>query len=81
MTDRETTLTCGHVIFTLIEKRGDARLMQAPREPLPYAVFDASGTCLARTADRVTATWIMDGLEGDADELSGNDLESLGDVL
>ena len=62
-----TTETRGSVTFTLVEQRGTTRIMVAVgNEPLPYAVFVADPRDLiARCEDRVTATWILDGLEGE----------------
>ncbi len=60
------TLTRGAVTYQLIEQRGGIRLMDAgPNEPLPYAIFDPQGVLLARLANRLLATWLMNCLEED----------------
>jgi hypothetical protein len=67
--DDVMTLTKDYVNFTVIERRGGCRVGYAPREPLPYALFNMKGQCVARVADRVMAGWLLDCLEGEANTL------------
>ena len=52
----------------ILETRGGIRLIEIPGEDLPYAVI-SSKKCLALTADRVCAGWLLDCLEGAESEL------------
>ena len=66
MTTDRTIEKRGDMTFIEIERRGGTRIMEAgAHEPLPYAVF-CDRSLVARTTDRITATWILDCLEGKA---------------
>jgi len=65
MPTKLTTLIRGGVTYTGIERRGGYRVMDAGGlEPLPYAIVGDLDVVLARVADRVLATALLDYLEG-----------------
>jgi len=55
-------------VFRLVSQRGTTRIMESPLEILPYAVVTQGCEgymIIARTADHLTAEWVLDGLEGE----------------
>jgi hypothetical protein len=57
------TIVRGPIAFVVIARRGQTRIGYNPREVLPYIVAQGENV-IARCADRVSAAWIMDGIEG-----------------